>query len=320
MYLSAERMAVANKAIQETFEQTSVAWQAIPHWDIGDPGQVWVRSDVVTTPERPDPFGGDSLDVMKEWVRFYVTVAQACAPTPDALLAAVVPRTVDLAQRVDEYVFIALRNNATSFDGELTAPVYAQELLDALIDTRVKVEDVGYRAPSCLLTSKAALKALSHLVGGVPVTKSLLSAANINSLHRVRALDEPQGPIVLHRGDDNGNNGGKANDNGGNGGKANGNDTNGGKANDNDTNGDDDETARIMLLLGRLQRIAHGGAAAASPGEEPVDLAVSVPPSLEVIGDTKQDYIELAVRMRYALRIKDERGVVAVDYTYPRTS
>jgi hypothetical protein len=300
MYLSAERMAVANKAIQETFEQTSVAWQAIPHWDIGDPGQVWVRSDVVTTPERPDPFGGDSLDVMKEWVRFYVTVAQACAPTPDALLAAVVPRTVDLAQRVDEYVFIALRNNATSFDGELTAPVYAQELLDALIDTRVKVEDVGYRAPSCLLTSKAALKALSHLVGGVPVTKSLLSAANINSLHRVRALDEPQGPIVLHRGDDNGNNGGKANDN--------------------DTNGDDDETARIMLLLGRLQRIAHGGAAAASPGEEPVDLAVSVPPSLEVIGDTKQDYIELAVRMRYALRIKDERGVVAVDYTYPRTS
>ena len=300
MYLSAERMAVANKAIQETFEQTSVAWQAIPHWDIGDPGQVWVRSDVVTTPERPDPFGGDSLDVMKEWVRFYVTVAQACAPTPDALLAAVVPRTVDLAQRVDEYVFIALRNNATSFDGELTAPVYAQELLDALIDTRVKVEDVGYRAPSCLLTSKAALKALSHLVGGVPVTNSLLSAANINSLHRVRALDEPQGPIVLHRGDDNGNNGGKANDN--------------------DTNGDDDETARIMLLLGRLQRIAHGGAAAASPGEEPVDLAVSVPPSLEVIGDTKQDYIELAVRMRYALRIKDERGVVAVDYTYPRTS
>jgi hypothetical protein len=310
MYLSAERMAVANKAIQETFEQTSVAWQAIPHWDIGDPGQVWVRSDVVTTPERPDPFGGDSLDVMKECVRFYVTLAQACAPTPDALLAAVVPRTVDLAQRVDEYVFIALRNNATSFDGELTAPVYAQELLDALIDTRVKVEDVGYRAPSCLLTSKAALKALSHLVGGVPVTESLLSAANINSLHRVRALDEPQGPIVSHRGDDNGNDGGKTNDN----------DTNGGKANDNDTNGDDAETARIMLLLGRLQRIAHGGAAAASPGEEPVDLAVSVPPSLEVIGDTKQDYIELAVRMRYALRIKDERGVVAVDYTYPPTS
>src|SRR5262245_29328184 len=33
MYLSAERIAAANRAIQETFEQTSVAWQAIPHWD-----------------------------------------------------------------------------------------------------------------------------------------------------------------------------------------------------------------------------------------------------------------------------------------------
>ena len=40
------------------------------------------------------------------------------------------------------------------------------------------------------------------------------------------------------------------------------------------------------LLLGRRQRIAHGGAAEASPGEEPVDLAVSVPPSLEVVGET----------------------------------
>lgn len=37
MYLSAERLAVANRAVRETFEQTSVAWQAIPHWDTGDP-------------------------------------------------------------------------------------------------------------------------------------------------------------------------------------------------------------------------------------------------------------------------------------------
>ncbi len=45
MYLNAERIAVANKAIQDTFEQSSVAWQAIPHWDTGDRGQLRVRSD-----------------------------------------------------------------------------------------------------------------------------------------------------------------------------------------------------------------------------------------------------------------------------------
>ena len=45
MYLNAERIAIANKAIHDTFEQTSVAWQAIPHWDTGDPAQTKVRSD-----------------------------------------------------------------------------------------------------------------------------------------------------------------------------------------------------------------------------------------------------------------------------------
>ena len=61
MYLSAERIAVANKAVQDTFEQSSVAWQAIPHWDTGDPAQtkfaailrprgpkIWCRSAMVT--------------------------------------------------------------------------------------------------------------------------------------------------------------------------------------------------------------------------------------------------------------------------------
>ena len=65
-----------------------------------------------------------------------------------------------------------------------------------------------------------------------------------------------------------------------------------------------------MVLLGRTQEIAHGGAAAASPGEEPVDLAVSVPPSLEVISEGA--LITLAVRVRYALRIKDPRGIAVV--------
>lgn len=64
-------------------------------------------------------------------------------------------------------------------------------------------------------------------------------------------------------------------------------------------------------LLGRRQRIAPGGAAKASPGGEAVDLAVSVPPGLEVVGDTSNNAIELDVRLSYALRIKDEGGLVA---------
>lgn len=278
MYLSAERIAVANKAIQETFEQSSVAWQAIPHWDTGDPGQTRVRSDV-EEPLGAGPYGGSSIPVESIPITFYVTLAQACAATPDALLAAVTPRTVELAQKVDDHVVGELRKVKTT-PVKITQPAEVQEVLDALIDARVKAEDGGYRAPSCLLASTAALKAISHLVSGVPVTESVLTAANVNSLHRVRGLEDPSVPIISTAGTGT------------------------------------KKTQRIMLLLGRMQRIAHGCAAMASPGEEPVDLAISVPPSLEVVGETTENNIELALRIRYALRIKDARGVVPVDYTY----
>src|SRR5947208_3311149 len=120
MYLSAERLAVANKAVQEAFEESSVAWQAIPHWDTGDPGQIRVRSDATYSriaaadddqgDEIEPPFGGASLEITPATVRFYVTLAQACAPTPDALLAAVMPRTVELAQKVDKDIVSKLRS------------------------------------------------------------------------------------------------------------------------------------------------------------------------------------------------------------------
>ena len=44
----------------------------------------------------------------------------------------------------------------------------------------------------------------------------------------------------------------------------------------------------------------------------PVDLAVRVLPSLEVVGETNDGKIELSVRIRYATRIKDASGIVAV--------
>ena len=66
----------------------------------------------------------------------------------------------------------------------------------------------------------------------------------------------------------------------------------------------------VMIMLGRGQDMPDGSAAHASAGEEPVDLAVSVPPGLEVVGETAEGKIELAVRVRYALRRKDDHGVV----------
>jgi hypothetical protein len=271
MYLSAERIAVANKAIKETFEQTSIAWQAIPHWDTGDPAQTKVRRDIAyAAPNDKGPLGEDPVPIETLAIDFYVTVAQATAPTPDSLLAAVIARTVYLAADVDGKVIDELRGKAQPGDIPGPVPGASQnavnaaiaKLLNGLIDARAKVEDVGYRAPSCLLTNTVGLKALAQLDAGYSELDPLLDAANVNSRYRVEQLADK----------DNGK----------------------------------------MLLLGRRQRIAHGGAAAASPGEEPVDLAISSPPSLEVIGETKAGNIELAVRIRFALRITDEHGVVGV--------
>ncbi len=261
MYLSAERVAVADKAVQDTFDQSSVAWQAIPHWDTGDRGQLRVRSDYAH-PQPPgglaDPLGGASLELGDATVRFAVTVAQAIAPSPDALLAAVISRAVQLATIVDDAVIAKLLSDAKEEVTSTTTKV--PELLGALIDARAILEDLGYRAPSCLLTGTAGLKALNNVQNGTSVFQAVLDAASINSLYRVGQLGTNK---------------------------------------------------RKMLLIGRRQRIPHGGAAATSAGEEPVDLAVSVPPSLEVVGETDKG-IEMAVRIRFATRLTDDFGVVGV--------
>jgi hypothetical protein len=262
MYLNAERIAVLDKAVQDTFEQSSVAWQAIPHWDTGDRGQLRVRSDYAHAPSvagLANPLGGASLELTAETVRFAVTVAQATAPAPDALLAAVIARAVQLAGKVDTKVIAALLTGAKN---EVTSPTTTvPDLLGTLIDARAILENLGYRAPSCLLTGTAGLKALNLLTSGISDFQAVLDAATINSLYRVDQLGAAK---------------------------------------------------RKLLLIGRRQRIAHGGAAATSPGEEPVDLAVSVPPSLEVVGETDKGYIEMAVRIRFAPRLTDDYGVVGV--------
>ncbi len=282
MYLSAERLALANQTVRETFEQCSVAWQAIPHWDTGDPAQAKVRSDDVSgylvpppappayPPATPDPgpLGGSPLPAAPLSQQLYVTLAQAIAPRPDALLAAVIARTSLLARQVDDVVVTKLFNAAMPVPTNIAANETVANILTALINARVLEENLGYRAPSCILTSTLGLQRLSQFASGYSVLQGLLDAANINSLYRI---EKPANPAA----------------------------------------GDLDPEKK-MLLIGRRQRIPHGGAPSASPGEEPVDLAVIVPPSLEVVGETSTGNIELAVRVSLVPRIKDSFGVVGV--------
>ncbi|MDV3126178.1 hypothetical protein M1247_14745 [Mycobacterium sp. 21AC1] len=255
MYLSAERIAVAEQAIRETFEQTSIAWQAVCHWETGDPAQTLVPNGNLKSPNFES--------IVSVPVDVELTLAEAISPTPDALIAKVTVGAAKLAGLVDAAVLPKVRAAITA----PTSVVHVVDgqpatILDALIKGRVEVEKAGYRAPSCLFTDTLGIQKLNQLLPvGVGFLQSALGAANINALHRA---DQLEAPVA-------------------------------------DAHG---------VLLGRRQRIASGSAMDASPGEEPVDLAVSVPPSLEVVGDTATNTIKLRVRMSYATRVKDVGGLV----------
>jgi hypothetical protein len=259
MYLSAERLALANQTVLETFERSSVVWQAIPHWYTGFPDQTQVSSDSLP-PSAP-------LPIVSVPFPFPVTVADAMAPGPEALLTQVIAQTVSLAAWVDAGVLATIRSKST------VTPTYDAssntKILDMLITARAKVELAGYRAPSCIFVTTQGLIDLStaFVAAGYPGTDIVLGPANINSLHRVETLEPPPPP---------------------------------------------QPKATPLIILGRRQRIAQGQAADASPGEEPIDLAVSVPPSLEVVGPNPDGTIALAVRISGAIRVKDPKGVIAL--------
>lgn len=264
MYLSAERLAHANQAVKEAFGQCSVAWQAIPHWDTGDPGQISVANGLlggsagflplITPPPSPPPPPTVEL-----------TVAETIAPTPDALLTAVMAATKTLANNFDTNV-LKKCFGAAKAPNIITFPsTGVQDLQDSLIAARVLVENAGYRAPSCLVTNTVGFQQLNQLVSGYyNIAQQILDAANINSLYRFEPLD-----------------------------------------------GTNQKQVR-MVLIGRRRRIAQGAAPEASPGEEPVDLAFSALPSLEVDGETSTGTIQFSPRVRYAARITDATGLVAL--------
>jgi hypothetical protein len=196
---------------------------------------------------------------------FTVTLAEAIAPKPAAVLAQVIANTVKLAALVDNAVFPALGTAAPpSQQVTLAAAPTTQDILTAFLGARALAEAGGYRAPSCLITNTAGLQQLTALTSSaVPATDVVLRPANINALQRVGTLSP----------------------------------------------------GAVAYLLGRRQRIAPGGAMEASPGEEALDLAVGIPPSLEVIGETpapNANLIQLRVRINYVLRIKDPSGYAVI--------
>lgn len=264
MYFSAERLALANQTVKDTFEQCSVAWQAIPHWDTRDPSRTEVPSGSLTPPPYSLPLG-----VLHPPNDFTVTVTEAIAPRPDAVLAQVIANTVKLAAALDDQVFPALGASATQTVTIASAPPPpTQADLTALLAARALVEAGGYRAPSCLITNTLGLQQLTTLTtSAIPGTDVLLRPANINALQRV---DELENPVPA-------------------------------------------KNAAMAYLLGRRQRIAPGGAMEAESGEEALDLAVGIPPSLEVIGEgPAANLIQLRVRISYVLRIKDPSGYVVI--------
>jgi hypothetical protein len=260
MYFSAEHLALANQALRETFQQCSIAWQAIPHWDTGDPGQINVENGILGSP--------GFLPLLPQQATFQLTVAEAIAPTPDPLLTGVMAATETLAQIVDKDVLQKCFAGAPAANTITFPSTGAQDLQNSLISARVDVENSGYRAPSCLVTNTAGLIDLNQLANGYyNILQQTLAAANINSLYRFEPLDT----------------------------------TNQSKAR--------------MVFIGRRRRIAQGAAPEASPGEEPVDIAVSLLPSLEVDGEiitAGVSTIQLTVRIRYATRITDATGLVAL--------
>jgi hypothetical protein len=252
MYFSAEYLALANHAVRETFAQCSIAWQAIPHWDTGDPGQISVPNGILATPAL--------IPVVTQKETVELTLAQTLAPTPDALLTGVMTATKDLAEDVDTDVIPQLYSKSPTKNPTGTTP---PPLLGSLIDARAAVEAAGYRAPSCLITNTEGLKKLSQLPSGNSIFQQLLAAANVNSLYRTIPVEAPDADLRL-------------------------------------------------VLVGRRRRIPQSAAPEASPGEEPVDLAVSLLPSLEADGETNTGKIQLTVRIRYALRITDANGLAAL--------
>ena len=280
MPLSDVTIDAANRAIREVFETSSVAWRTIPHWETGDPAQTAVRADTVfEAPFPPDAFPPPQ-------------------PAPGPFGAASRP-------------ILTLRQPFLTSYAQATAPTADQVVAGATTVASYLAEALDRAIGPVLEAASATSIDLNHADGGdfddagagtPPVAKLLEAREAVEKagLHSPRAVwASPKYMAAFHR-----------------------------------SNGPDlilqaiaqvlemstiDGVATLKggagftqgaLLIGRRQVIAPGRAYEYAPGPEPVDIAVAVPPSLEIVGDNAAGEVELAVRLRYALRVKDARGLV----------
>jgi hypothetical protein len=227
------------------------------------------------------PFSDPPLAIVREEEPFTLTYAQAMDARADALLNNAIAHVTILARKFDQAVVTALETPA--FDAgppqnpndfawylELANPAATNDIRLALMTGRRLLEDSGYRASASLLAS----------------------AAHFDDLYRLSASDELLAGPLLTAGNISSVDRVPALDA------------------SQDTLRSGSGGINRMLMIGRMQEIPPGGAGDATAGEEPVDLAVAVPPSLEVIGDDTASNVQLAVRIAFATRVKDARGVV----------
>jgi hypothetical protein len=290
MSLSDATIHAANDAIRQVFETTSLAWRTIPHWVTGDPAQTFIRNDswfAFPPPGPPPPpppvalpIGGAALPVTDRAVPFLVTHAQATASTPDQVVAAATATAVNVVAAFDSDISAAL---VTPGLAPNVGPPHSEPVNPG---AGGPFEDAGGLAlpPTAELIGAATTLQFA----GYQQPRCVWAGFDyFDAFHRANGADLalPASAQVLNMSSlywstaynafvDNG-------------------------------------VARVIVaIIGRRQYIQPGRAFEAAPGPEPIDLAVSVPPSLEIVGEDGFGRIQLAVRVKYALRFKDHRAVV----------
>lgn len=292
--LSDAHIDAANRAILKVFETTSLAWRTIPHWLTGDPGRSAIRSDSwfsyqdppgpgIGEPLAEGPYGGPAVAITDLSRRLNVTHAAATAATPDQVASAASAAAVALVREFDDAVAIGLAtpvvaNGAAQgiapgvFQDEDGEPkVPSTDLLDA----RDQVETAGYLGSRSVWAGGDFFAAFHQTIGTRLILGACAEVLQAGSLYRWSPNVDPA-VISIER----------------------------------DNKPVAYQIATTMVVIGRRQEIAPGRAFEAPAGQEPIDLAVAVAPSLELVGDNPAGDIELAVRIRYALRFKDHRAVV----------
>ena len=323
--LSDATIDAANRAITQVFETTSMAWRTIPHWHTGDPGRGYIRNDSwyqfssFTAPPAPlpptlntptpglgaGPYGGAPIQINGDATKeVNVTLAEAISTNADQVVSAASAMAVEVVKKFDQDVAAKLADPAlnlvnagtyapptpVSYHASVPISVFGPPPPPAppapvvptveLLGARSTIENAGYRGTRSVWAGAGYFNAFHQALGSRLILPACTSSLQMSSIYRWEQPPAPDDTL--------------------------------------DALDPDDPTVKkptsiesTMIIIGRRQEIAPGRAFEAAAAPEPIDLAVSVAPSLEIIGDNSPNReINLAVRIRYALRFKDNRAVV----------